>query len=146
MALPVNAVAAVLVSAMKHDIDQQGSRGMSELTSDVLSLWKQSCSAPWALQLTSEAASMLAILLNKDNRWSEAAAVFQERLSDSKGSQVVTHRQMVFLSASCTTSTELWYQYAVPCHALTLYDTFHKDWLTTLQDPLASFRYDHICT
>lgn len=106
MALPVNAVAAVFVSAMKRDIDQQGSRGMSELTSDLLSLWKQSCSASWALQLTSEAASMLAILLNKDNRWSEAAAVFQER-ADTMGSQVVVHRQIVLLSALCTASTEL---------------------------------------
>ena len=79
MALPANAVADVLAMAVQHEGAQQNS-GMAAMTSDLLIMWQQLFPADWAQRLTSEAAAMLAVMLNWDGRWSEAAGIFESRM------------------------------------------------------------------
>ena len=62
---------------------------MSAVTSDLLSMWTQASPKAWMLQLTAEAASTLAILLIRDQRWSEAAAIYETFV---KASQVITRQ------------------------------------------------------
>ena len=78
MPLPANAVADVLVKAVQHEGAPQNT-GMA-VTSDLLVMWQQLFPADWAQRLTSEAASMLAVMLNQDGRCSEAAGIFESRM------------------------------------------------------------------
>ena len=79
---PAAAVAATLYMALKRDIKQQSS-GMSAMFSGLLDLWHQGGSADAEHQLSAESASMLAVLLTREERWSEAAGIFEDCV-DSK--------------------------------------------------------------
>ena len=74
--LPRAAVAPVLAISLKQDLEAED-RGMSAVTSDLLSMWKQASPKAWMQQLTAEAASTLAVLLTRDQCWSEAAAMYE---------------------------------------------------------------------
>ena len=79
------AVAPVLAISLKQDLEAED-RGLSAVTSDLLSMWKQACPKPWMLQLTAEAASTLAVLFTREQHWSEAAAIYETGI---RASQVI---------------------------------------------------------
>ena len=80
--IPANAVADVLAMAV-HKGARHNS-GMAAATSDLLVMWQQLFPADWAKRLTSEAASMLAVMLHQDGRCSEAAGIFESRMEAGK--------------------------------------------------------------
>ena len=73
---PAAAVAATLKIALNRDIKQQSS-GMSAMICGLLDLWQQCCPAHAEHQLSAESASMLAVLLTREERWSEPAGMFE---------------------------------------------------------------------
>ena len=84
--LPHAAVASVLAISLKQDLEAEDP-GMSAVTSDLLSMWKQASSEARTPQLTAEAASTLAVLLTKYQCWSETAVIFEMHV---RASQVTT--------------------------------------------------------
>ena len=84
--LPQAAVAPVLAISLKQDLEAENG-GMSAVTSGLLSMWKQASPKAWMQQLTTETASGLAVLLTRDQCWSEAAAIFETQV---RANQVAT--------------------------------------------------------
>ena len=80
------AVAPVLAISLKQDLEARD-HGMSAVTSDLLSMVTQTSPQAWMQQLTAEVASTMAILFTRDQRWSEAAAIYETRV---RASQVIS--------------------------------------------------------
>lgn len=78
MGSPTDVIAALLVLVMQLDVNSQQNK-MSALSNGLLLIWQQFCTPPWMQQLSAEAASLLAVLLNREERWPETSALFEIR-------------------------------------------------------------------